>query len=39
MIPGYNVIQYFNIGGSRYTFNDLVRMALADIQESGEALP
>ena len=39
MIPGYNVIQYFNIGGSRYTFNDLVRMAFADIQESGEALP
>ena len=39
MIPAYNVIQYFKIGGSRYTFNDLVRMALADIQESGETLP
>ena len=39
MIPGYNVIQYFRIGNNRYTFNDLVKKALADIQESGEALP
>lgn len=39
MIPGFNVIQYFNIKGNRYTFNDLVTMAIQDANESGRPLP
>lgn len=39
MIPGFNVIQYFNIKGNRYTFNDLVTMAIQDANLSGRALP
>ncbi len=39
MIPGYNAIQYFNINGKRYTFNNLVKMAISELQETGEALP
>lgn len=39
MVPGYNIIQYFQIHGNKYTFNDLVRLALADIQKSGKSLP
>lgn len=39
MVPGFNVIQYFKIGDNRYTFNDLVKIAVKDIQNSGEVLP
>lgn len=39
MIPGYNAIQYFNINGTRYTFNNLVKKAIAELQESGKPLP
>lgn len=39
MIPGFNVIQYFNIKGDRYTFNDLVSMAIQDANLSGRPLP
>lgn len=39
MIPGFNVIQYFNIKGNRYTFNDLVSMAIQDANLNGRALP
>ena len=39
MIPGYNVIQYFNIKGDRYTFNDLVTIAIDDANQSGRPLP
>ena len=39
MVPGYNVIQYFRIGNNRYTFNDLVKKAIADLQASGKELP
>ena len=39
MIPGFNVIQYFNIKGNRYTFNDLVTMAIQDANLTGRALP
>lgn len=39
MIPGFNVIQYFSIDGKRYTFNDLARMAIIELQETGQQLP
>lgn len=39
MVPGFNVIQYFQINGIRYTFNDLVRKAIADIKNSGGEFP
>lgn len=39
MIPGFNVIQYFNIKGNRYTFNDLVSMAIQDANLNRRALP
>ena len=39
MIPGFNVIQYFNIKGNRYTFNDLVTIAIQDANLTGRPLP
>lgn len=39
MVPGFNVIQYFNIKGNRYTFNDLVSIAIQDANISGRPLP
>lgn len=39
MVPGYNVIQYFQINEKKYTFNDLVRLALDEIHKSGGSIP
>ena len=33
MVPGYNVIQYFQIGENQYMFNDLVPIALEYFKE------
>lgn len=39
MVPGFNVIQYFTIDNIRYTFNDVVRLAIQDAQLSGNPIP